>query len=304
MWSFLLKRLLAGVLTLWVVMSATFILLRFLPGGPFQNPKIPPQVIEQLEARFSLNQPIWVQYQHYVGNLLQGDLGPSLASESRSVSSIVQQSFETSLKIGFPALLIGLFAGVSTALIAASRYQQMPDHVLSIAGLTALSMPTFIFSGVLILIFSLGLGWLPAATLNHPLGYVLPVLSLSLVPFSFSFLLLRTTLLEALNLPYIQAKKAAGLSYTRIVQKHWLRNSLLPLLAVFGPIAATLVTGSFAVEYIFALPGMGKQFINAVNNRDYTVVMGITLTYSALLISLNVLSEFLTGWLDPRLKES
>lgn len=300
----LFRRLGSGLLTLWVVITLTFLLMRLLPGSPFNDPKVPASVQAILEARFLLNEPLWVQYGHYMAGLLRGDLGPSMVSEGRSVVTMVLEATQVSATLGLLALIAGSALGIVLGTLAGLSRRPAVDAGLSVLGLVALSTPSFVLGGVLVLLFSFGLGWLPAAMLTTPAHYVLPVTALAATPFAFTFMLIRTAVMDTRLQPYVRVKQAFGIPPLRIAVAHVLRNSLLPLLSLFGPLAAGVLTGSFAVEYLFALPGLGKYFVNAVNTRDYTLLMGITLVYSALLIGLNLLTDVLYTVVDPRLRES
>lgn len=300
----ILRRLLAGLLTLFVVISLTFLLLRLMPGGPFdQERKVPPAIKANIEARYHLNEPLWKQYTIYIGGVLRGDLGPSYKYKSRSVTDIVSEATITSGSLGLMALIVGTFFGVSLGAIAGLSRNRAVDGLLTLLGVASISTPLFIFGGFLVLIFSLTLNWLPAAMLETPKHYILPVLSLSLMPFSYAFLLTRTTVRETRTKQYVLIKRSEGLSESVIAVRHILRNSLIPLVSILGPVAAAIITGSFAVEYIFAIPGLGKHFVTAVTNRDYTLVMGITIIYGVALILFNTITDILYGFLDPRLRE-
>lgn len=302
--SLILRRLLTGLLTLFVVISLTFLLLRLMPGGPFdQDRKLPPAIQANIEARYHLNEPLWKQYGIYIGGILRGDLGPSFKYKSRSVSDIVGEATLTSTKLGLMALALGVLLGTAMGTLAGLSTSRLWDGLLTLAGVASISTPLFIFGGFLVLIFSLSLGWLPAATLESPMHYLLPVLTLSLTPFSYAFLLVRTTVREVRSQQYVLIKRSQGLAESTIAVRHILRNSLIPLVSILGPIAAAIITGSFAVEYIFAIPGLGKHFVTAVSNRDYTLVMGITLIYGLALILFNTLTDIVYGLLDPRLRE-
>jgi len=302
--SLILRRLLAGLLTLFVVISLTFMLLRLMPGGPFdQERKVPPAIKANIEARYHLNEPLWKQYAIYMGGVLRGDLGPSYKYKSRSVTDIVGEATMTSGSLGLMALMVGTVFGVLLGALAGLSRNRTVDGLLTLLGVASISTPLFIFGGFLVLIFSLTLNWLPAAMLETPKHYILPVLSLSLMPFSYAFLLTRTTVRETRSKQYVLIKRSEGLSESVIAVRHILRNSLIPLVSILGPMAAAIITGSFAVEYIFAIPGLGKHFVTAVTNRDYTLVMGITIIYGVALIVFNTLTDILYGLLDPRLRE-
>jgi oligopeptide transport system permease protein len=237
-----------------------------------------------------------------MNNLLHGDLGPSFTFKSRNVSDILEEATGYSLKIGFMALLLGTFLGVVSGTIAGMSSNRMVDGLFSFMGVSSLSMPSFIFGGFLVLLFSLRLNVLPAATLETPAHYILPVTALSLVPFAYSFLLIRTAVKETKKQAFVLIKRSFGINEVMVSLNHVLRNSLIPLVSILGPVAAALVTGSFAIETIFAVPGLGKHFVNGVMNRDYPLVMGITILYSVLLILFNTVTDILYSYLDPRLR--
>lgn len=300
----ILRRLLTGVLTLFVVISMTFLLLRLMPGGPFdQDRKVPPAIRANIEARYHLNEPLWKQYVIYMGGVVKGDFGPSYKYKSRSVRDIVIEATFTSAKLGLMALAVGCSAGIILGTIAGLSHSRLTDGFLTLLGVASISTPLFIFGGFMVLIFSLGLNWLPAAMLESPRHYILPVLTLSLLPFSYAFLLIRTTIRETRSRQYVLIKRSEGLSEEVIAVRHILRNSLIPLVSILGPIAAAIITGSFAVEYIFAIAGLGKHFVTGVANRDYTLVMGITIIYGVGLIFFNTITDIAYGLLDPRLSE-
>lgn len=302
--SLILRRFLTGLLTLFVVVSLTFLLLRLMPGGPFdQDRKVPPAIQANIEARYHLREPLWKQYAIYINGVLHGDLGPSYKYKSRSVTDIVSEATATSVKLGLMALVIGVALGTLLGAIAGLSRNRLVDGLLTLTGVASISTPLFIFGGFLVLLFALNLGWLPAATLETPKHYILPVLTLSLMPFSYSFLLVRTTVREMRTQQYVLIKRSEGLSEGVIAVRHILRNSLIPLVSILGPIAAAIITGSFAVEYIFAIPGLGKHFVTAVSNRDYTLVVGITIIYGVALILFNTFTDIIYGFLDPRLRE-
>jgi oligopeptide transport system permease protein len=300
----ILERLLTGALTLWVVISLTFLLLRVMPGGPFDSDRqVPPAIKANIEARYHLNEPLWRQYALYMGGILRGDLGPSYKYKSRTVTDIVGEATATSFKLGLLALMLGTGLGVALGAIAGLTRSRLLDTLLSLLGVAGISTPLFIFGGFLVLVFSLSLNWLPAATLDSPSHYILPVAALALLPFAYAFLLIRTTVKEVRLQPHVLIKRSQGLTESAIAIRHILRNSLVPLVSILGPMAAAIITGSFAVEYIFAVPGLGRHFITAVTNRDYTLVIGITIVYGLALILFNTLADIVYGLLDPRLRE-
>lgn len=301
----LLKRVLDGAITLVVVVCLTFFLMRLLPGGPFdKDRKVPPEVAQQLEARFHLNEPVLNQFGYYVAGLARGDLGPSYTSLTRRVNDIVAEGGGVSFVLGVGALAVGISLGGFLGIAAVVARRPWVKVLATLPGVVSLSMPTFIWGALLVLVFAYGLNWLPAARIVSPRHFILPILALSLTPFAYTFMLLKTATQEVLEQPFIGIKRAFGLPDTVILTRHTLRLALLPLVSILGPMSAMVVTGSFAVELIFAVPGLGRYFITSVINRDYTVVLGITLVYSALLILFNLVTDSLTLWLDPRLQEA
>ena len=302
--ALILKRLLTGLLTLFVVVSLTFVLLRLMPGGPFDSERsLPPAIQANIEARYHLNEPMINQFGIYLGGILKGDLGPSFKFKSRSVNDIVSEATVTSVFLGSMAMILGTFFGVLLGTLAGLSRNRFVDGALSLIGVASISTPLFIFGGFLVLVFALNLNILPAATLESPRHYILPVLSLSLLPFAYAFLLIRNTIKETRSKSFVMIKRSAGLAESAIAIRHILRNSLIPLVSILGPIAAAIITGSFAVEYIFAVPGLGRHFVTAVTNRDYPLVVGITIVYSVALILFNMLTDIAYGYLDPRLRE-
>jgi oligopeptide transport system permease protein len=304
MLTLLLRRLSTGLVTLAIIITLTFLLLRLMPGGPFdQERKLPPSIQKNIEARYHLHDPLWKQYVLYMGNIARGDLGPSYKYQSRTVTDIVAEASSVSFKLGLLALLVGVSLGIFLGSIAALVRNKAIDAALSFLGIAGISTPMFIFGGLLVLYFALQLNWFPAATLETPKHYVLPVITLALTPFAYAFLLTRSTVKEMKLKPFVSMKRSAGLPEKRIAVHHILRNSLQPLLAVLGPIAAAIITGSFAVEYLFAVPGLGRHFVTAVTNRDYPLVIGVTIVYGAALVFFNMGTDLLQGLLDPRLKD-
>lgn len=300
----LLKKVLNGLLTLLVVISLTFFLIRLLPGGPFdQDRKLPPAIQANIEAKYHLNEPVFKQYLYYMGNILQGDLGPSYKYVTRTVNDIVLDASRASFQIGSLALGLGISLGILLGTLAGITRNRWLDGMLSVLGISSISIPSFIFGAFLVLVFAYYLNLLPAARLAGPQHFILPIAALSLTPFAYTFLLIRTSVKEVCLQQFVVMKRCFGLPELAITFRHVLRNALIPLISILGPISAMIVTGSFAVELIFAIPGLGKYFVTAVTNRDYTLVMGITILYSVLLIAFNTFTDILYGIVDPRLRE-
>jgi oligopeptide transport system permease protein len=296
-------RLVQGALVLWIVATATFGLLRLLPGGPFDREKVlPPEVLRNVEARYHLDAPLPVQYVRYLHGLVRGDLGPSYKYVGRDVSAILRDALPVSLQLGALALGIALALGVSVGLAAGTHRGLAPDHAATLLAILGMSVPSFVLGAVLILGVGLGLGWLPAALWEGPIYAVLPALTLAATPAAYVARLTRAGVLDVIDLDFVRTARAKGCSERRVRIRHILRNALLAVVTYFGPLLAVLLTGSFVVEQIFAIPGMGRFFVTAVTNRDYPLVLGVTLVYSALVVFANLGVDLLYAWLDPRIR--
>lgn len=303
MGSFLLKRLLHGLAVLWVVITLTFLLLRITPGGPFDRERrLPPEVMAALSAKYHLDEPWLKQYGRYLVGIASGDLGPSYKYLDRSVRDIVADTLPVSALLGIFALLFALALSFPLGIGAAYYHNSWTDRFCLLLATLGISLPHFILGALLIWLFSLQLGWFQAGRWDNLTSVVLPTITLGAAPAAYLSSLLRSTLLETLGEDYIRTARAKGLKETTVLLKHALNNSLVPTLTVLGPLSAALITGSFVVEYIFAIPGMGRFFITAVTDRDYPLIMGVTLVYAALLVGANLLVDLLYSAVDPRIK--
>jgi len=295
-------RFATGIIVILFVVSLTFILLRFLPGGPFDNEKqVPAAIMENLEKKYKFNEPIWKQYTIYITNLLKGDFGPSYKYHDRSANDIIKETFPISVQLGIVALLISIVIGISLGVIASLSPGNFLDTSTAIISVSLVSVPNFVIGAVLIYIFSIKSGWLPAALWGKPENYILPASTLASGSAAYIARLVRANMIEASKELYVRTAKAKGLSKIQITFKHILKNALIPVVTVLGPISAYLVTGSFVVEHIFAIPGMGRFFVLAVSNRDYSVVLAITVLYTVILVIANLIVDILYLWLDPRI---
>lgn len=299
-----IKRILAAVPTLFLVMTATFFVMRLAPGGPFDSEKaLPAEVRAALDSRFGLDQPLVAQYGKYLAGVVRGDLGPSLRFYgNRQVSEIIGLSLPVSLQLGAAALVFALLFGVPLGAVSAARQNSWVDSGAMLFAVSGMSLPAYLAATVLILIFSLELGWLPAALWEGPASAVLPAITLGLRPMALIARLTRAAVIEALAADYIRTARAKGLSPAVVLFKHALRNSLIPLVSLLGPLAAALLTGSFVVEVMFAIPGLGRYFVSAVIDRDYTMILGVTLVYGVFLVLFNVLTDLAYGLIDPRVR--
>jgi oligopeptide transport system permease protein len=298
-----LLRLLQGIPVLVAVATVTFALLRFLPGGPFDREKaLPPEILRNIEARYHLDEPIALQYVRYLAGLARGDLGPSYKYVGRDVAAILAEALPVSVRLGSVALLIAVVFGVAAGLVAGTRRGSRVDRGVMLAALLGVSVPSFVLGAALILVVGLWLGWLPAALWEGPLYVVLPALTLAALPTAYVAQLTRTSVIDVVDLDYVRTARAKGLSERSIQLRHVLRNALLAVVTYFGPLLAILLTGSFVFEQIFAIPGMRRFFVTAVTNRDYPLVLGVTLVYAGLVVLANLAVDLLYGWLDPRIR--
>jgi len=300
---FLVRRLLHGLVVLWVVATATFGLLRVLPGGPFdRDRRLPPEVMANIEAKYHLDEPLIKQYGRYVTGILRGDLGPSYKYINRNVGDIILDTLPTSIVLGLLALLSALVISFPLGTIAAKYHNAWIDRLCVFLATAGISLPNFVLGALLIWLFSLQLGWFQAARWGGPGSAVLPAITLGAMPCAQLTYLLRSSLLETLGEDFIRTARAKGLKEFRVLFRHAVRNSLIPVLTLLGPLLASLVAGSFVVEYVFAIPGMGRFFITAVTDRDYPLIMGTTLVYTAILVAANLLVDILYSVVDPRMR--
>jgi oligopeptide transport system permease protein len=296
-------RLLQGLPVLLVVATATFGLLRALPGGPFDREKVlPDEIRRNIEARYHLDEPLGRQYLRYIGDLARGEFGPSYKYVGRDVGDILADAFPVSLQLGMAALALALSFGVGAGLSAGMRAGSLWDRTLIGVSLLGISLPGFVLGAVLVLGFGLGIGWPPAGLWEGPSHVLLPALTLAALPAAYIAQLTRSSVIEVAARDFVRTARAKGASEARVRWVHVLRNALLAVVTYFGPLLAMLLTGSFVVEEIFAIPGMGRFFVTAVTNRDYPLVMGVTLVYAALVVTANLCVDLLYGWLDPRIR--
>ena len=301
--SFLLRRLVHGIIVLWAVATFTFMLLRLAPGGPFDRERqLPPEVLANIEAKYHLDESLPRQYLRYLTGIARGDLGPSYKYLNRGVNVIIAETLPTSALLGASALLFSVLVAFPAGVLAAYYRNSAVDRFAMFIATLGISVPHFILGALLIWAVALQLGWLQAGRWDRWSSVILPAITLGAAPAAYLSALLRSSLVETLGQDFINAARAKGLKESVIVFKHALAHSLLPVLTVMGPLTAALLTGSFVVEYVFAIPGMGRFFITAVTDRDYPLVMGVTLVYTALLFLANMLVDMAYGVIDPRVR--
>lgn len=303
MGKYVIKRILLAVVTLWLVATITFALMNLVPGGPFLSEKTPSEAtLKALNEKYGLDKPPLVQYKNYMQKALHGDFGPSLKRRGRMVKQIISTGFKVSARVGGLSILLAFLVGVPLGSIAALNRGKWIDNAIIVFTTSGIAIPGFVVSTVLMLILSVKLGWLPTYGLSSPLHYIMPVAALALYPTSYIARLMRSSMLEVLGQDYMRTAKAKGLSQFAILFKHALRNAILPVVTYLGPLIAYTLTGSFVVEKIFTIPGLGSDFISSIINRDYTLIMGTTIFLAFLLITMNLLVDIAYKIIDPRIK--
>lgn len=301
MFTYIARRLLQAIPTLWLVATLTFILLHLAPGGPFDEEKpLTPDAKAQIEAYFGFDLPLHQQYFRYLGGVLQGKLGPSYNYKGWQVEEIIAQSFPVSLQLGGLAMLIALAIGIPLGVVAALNHNKPTETALMSFAMVGICLPTFVLGPLLLLIFSSMLGWFNPLGWNYAGDRVLPALTLGLFYAAYIARLARSGMLDVLKMDYIRTARAKGLGESVVIIKHALRTAIYPVVAFLGPAIAGLITGSFVIETIFHIPGLGPFFVNSAFNRDYTLVMGTVLLYATLIILFNLIADILQMWLNPR----
>ncbi len=299
---YIAKRTVIALITVLVLITVIFALVRMLPGDPFISEKTNPAIRAKMMTYYGLDKPIWEQWATYVGNLLHGDLGVSLKYPGRTVNSTIVQTFPYSAGLGVRALLLALSVGLFLGTMAAQKAGKVLDVVCVLIAIVGISMPDFVIGTVLQLVFAIKLKWLPAAQWESWRHMILPVFALSLYTLALITRLMRSSMLEVTHQDYILTARAKGLSPWQIIWKHELRNAILPIVTIMGPMTAAVLTGTFVLERIFAIPGMGKFYVQSINDLDYTMVLGMTAFYGVFLVAANLVVDILYGIIDPRIK--
>lgn len=299
---YIFKRLLTGLITIWAVISLTFFLVRLMPGGPFDGDKITPEIKANLEAKYGLDKPLGEQYTMYMKNLLKGDLGESMKFRGRQVSTTIKTTFPKSAKLGLVAVVVAVLVGISLGVISALNAGKWPDRVCMFIATLGITIPSFVMSALLIYVFASKLRLLPTTGFSSAKHLIMPVIALAASSTSFITRLTRSKLIDVLKSDYIRTAKAKGLSGRTVILKHALRNSLIPVITYLGPLIAGILTGSFIVESLFAIPGLGSEFVSTVTNRDYSALLGVLVFYSTLIVVCNILVDIMYVIVDPRIK--
>lgn len=303
MLNYLVRRILYALLALLVVVTVTFLFMHIIPGGPFQRDKALPDAIKKnIEARYKLDQPLHIQYFDYLSHLVKGDLGPSYKYRGRTVNDIIKERFPVSVQLGSVSVAIALLLGIPAGILAAVKQNKIPDYSVMFFSTIGIAMPSFVIGTLLMYFLAYKWGLLPAAMWGTPQQVIMPALALAGLPTAYIARLTRSSMLDVLSQDYMKTAVAKGLSQMRILWVHGVKNAIIPVVTYLGPLLAAILTGSFIVENIFAVPGLGKHFVTSIYNRDYTVILGVTIFYCVLLIGLNLLVDLVYPLLDPRIK--
>jgi oligopeptide transport system permease protein len=301
--KYIVKRLVLAVITVFVVATLTFFLMNAVPGGPYEAEKsISPQAKAALEEKFGLDKPLGEQYIKYMENLLQGNLGPSLKQRGRNVSDIIATKFPVSARVGGIAVAVALCVGIPMGCVAAFNRGKFLDNLIIVIATCGIAVPSFVLATLLLYFFGVYLKVLPTLGLTGWKNYIMPVIALSFYPSAYITRLMRSSMLDVLGQDYMRTAKAKGLSQTKSLFKHALRNAILPVVTYVGPMIAYTLTGSFVVEKIFNIPGLGGEFISSITNRDYMMIMGTTIFLAALVIAMNVVVDIVYKIIDPRIQ--
>ncbi len=301
--KYLFKKILILLVSLFAVATLTFALMQAIPGDPFTEEKaVPEEILQAMYRHYGLDKPWYIQYGRYLKGLITWDLGPSFKYQGRTVTEIISEGFPVSMVLGLEALSLSIFAGITLGSLSALKHGKWQDRMMMIIAVFGISVPSFILATFLQYLFGMKFDWFPVArwgTISHS---ILPALSLAALPMAFIARLTRSNMVEIMQQDYIQTAKSKGLNSFSIIYRHCLRNALLPIITYLGPLTTAILTGSFAVEKIFGIPGLGQWFVMSITNRDYTVIMGTTVFYSAILMVCVFLVDILYSVIDPRIK--
>ena len=302
--KYVLNRFFVAILTMFVLATATFFLLRLVPGDPFAGPRVIPEIKERLRIHYGLDKPLAEQYIIYMGNILRGDFGYSLAKRGHRVNKVIKDAFPQSLDLGIRAMIMSIVFGLFFGIVAALNRGKPMDYFTVVLVLIGISVPSFVVAAMLQYFFGVYLKILPVARYETFWHTLLPSFALSLGTMAALARYMRASMLEVMSADYIKTAKAKGLRKNQVVVRHQIRNALFPILTILGPSIAMVLTGSFIIESIFAIPGLGRHYVLAMQNLDYTLVMGLTLFFGFFLIAMNLLVDFTYGIIDPRVRHT
>ncbi len=299
---YIIKRVLLAAVSLFVIVTLTFFLMNLMPGDPFMSEKATEENRAILIAKYGLDKPVHVQYMRYLENLLKGDMGTSyVLQKGRAVSDIIRESFSVSMQIGLKALGLAIVVGLVLGCIAGLRKDKIADNIIRVFSSIGISMPSYVIASILLIVLAVNLSILPISY-KKPGGWVMPMITLAMYPACYLARLTRASILEVMNQDYLRTERAKGMSEFVVVFIHALKNSLIPVITYLAPLTAHILTGGFVAESVFNVPGLGRYFVSCISSRDYTMIMGITIFYSALIIVMNLICDILYKIVDPRIK--
>ncbi len=304
MLKYIMKRLAIGIVTLFLLATVTFFLMKIIPGSPFagETIKLPAKVLDKLYEEYGLDKPILEQYVMYMKNLLHGDLGVSIYRKGKSIETIIKNGLPYTARLGAVSFCFALVMGVTMGTVAAFTKRKWLSNLVLFLATVGVSMPGFLLSVLLLLLFGVVLQWLPFVGLSSPLHYILPAMGMAFYPISMIARLVRSSLREVMKQDYMVLAKAKGTSEKLVIWRHGLKNAMLPVITYAGPLVATMLTGSFVIESLYSIPGIGAEFVTSITNRDYTMIMALTILYGAFIIIANLITDILNAWIDPRIK--
>ncbi len=303
--KYIFKRIGAGIVSLFVLITITFFLLHIIPGGPFspaENRNVPPQILEKITEQYGLNDPIPEQYVRYLKNLAQGNLGTSFKKQDTTVNELIAQGFPVSAKVGFWGVLISLAIGVPLGVVAAVKRGKWPDGAAMVFATIGVSVPSFVICVLMMYFFCEKWKIFPSYGLTSWKHYILPVFCMAFSQIAYITRLMRSSMLETMRQDYIRTERAKGVPEFAVIGKYAMKNSLLPIITYVGPMVAALLTGTFIIEKMFSVPGLGRYFVTAISDRDYSVTLGLTLFVGALIIVVNIIVDIMYALIDPRVK--
>ena len=299
---YIVKRILLALVSLFAIITITYFLMNLMPGDPFMSEKASEENRAILIAKYGLDQPVYVQYGKYLTNLLHGDMGTSyVLQKGRAVKDIIFESFQVSMSLGVRALLLAIVCGIILGCIAGLCKDKLPDAVIRVLSSVGISMPGYVIASGLMILLAVNLKVLPV-NYNKPGGWLMPMLTLAIDPTSYLTRLTRASILEVMNQDYLRTERAKGMSEFVVVFIHALKNSLIPVITYLGPLTASILTGGFVAESVFSVPGLGRYFVSSISSRDYTMIMGVTIFYSALIVFMNLICDILYKIVDPRIQ--
>ena len=299
---YIVKRILLALVSLFAIITITYFLMNLMPGDPFMSEKASEENRAILIAKYGLDQPVYVQYGKYLENLLHGDMGTSyVLQKGRAVKDIIFESFQVSMGLGVRALLLAIVCGIILGCIAGLCKDKLPDAIIRVFSSIGISMPGYVIASGLMIFLAVNLKVLPV-NYNKPGGWVMPMLTLAIYPTSYLTRLTRASILEVMNQDYLRTERAKGMSEFVVVLIHALKNSLIPVITYLGPLTASILTGGFVAESVFSVPGLGRYFVSSISSRDYTMIMGVTIFYSALIVFMNLICDILYKIVDPRIQ--